>query len=281
VHPQLALFGGLSTWTVLAVIATIVAVVSGLVAERQARAGLPNGLLVELVVVVVAGGWLSAKIGHVLFEARGHALPGGAVADGVIDLVRADPWHWARLLEPGFVQLAGVIGAIAVGVLFLWRQRVLDALPVLADAAAVAVAAGVAIGRLGCFLAGCCYGAPTTLPWAVHFPAGHETGGVGVHPTQLYDAGAAVLALVVWAALRRRRVADGQAALVVTGLVLGARFATELLRADADRGQIGPLSTSQALAVGGVAAVVMIALARSRLVSARGSPSTTDTNPLT
>lgn len=259
-HPHLALLGGLSTWTALAVVGTVVAVTAGVLGAQRARPALPRGLLLELAVVVVAGGWLSAKIGHVLFEARGHALPGGGVADGVVDLLQADPWHWARLLEPGFVQLAGVIGAIAVGLAFVWRQGALSALPALADAAVGAVAIGVAIGRLGCFLAGCCYGAPTTLPWAVHFPVGHETDGAGVHPTQLYDAGAALVALVVWAALRRRRVADGQAALVVTGLLLLARIGTELVRADADRGQIGPLSTSQVLSLVGLVVLALLAM---------------------
>lgn len=259
-HPHLALLGGLSTWTALAVVASILAMVVGVVGAWRRCPKLPRGVLLELAVVVVAGGWLSAKIGHVLFEAGGHALPGGAVAAGVVDLLRADPWHWARLFEPGFVQLAGVVGAVVVGLIFLWRQGALSALPGLADAAAVAVALGVAIGRLGCFLAGCCYGAPTDLPWAVHFPASHKTGGLGVHPSQLYDAAVAVVALVAAALLRRRAVAPGWSALVVTGLLLASRLGTELVRADADRGQIGPLSTSQLLALVGLVAVVLVAM---------------------
>jgi phosphatidylglycerol---prolipoprotein diacylglyceryl transferase len=259
VHPHLAFLGGLSTWTALAVVATVIAVVAGLVGARRVRPDLPTGLLIELAVVVVAGGWLSAKLGHVLFEADGHALPGGAVAGGVIDLLQADPWHWARLLEPGFVQLAGVIGAIAVGLVFLHRQGALFAVPAIADAAVVAVAVGVAIGRVGCFLAGCCYGAPTDLPWAVHFPASHETSGLGVHPTQLYDAAVAVVAVVVAAVLQRRGATAGWSAIVVTGLLLVARFVTELVRADADRGQIGPLSTSQLLALAGLVVLALLA----------------------
>lgn len=259
-HPHLALLGGLSTWTVLAIVATVVAVAVGVDSAGRRCPTLPRGVLLELGVVVVAGGWLSAKIGHVLFEAGGHALPGGAVAAGVVDLLRADPWHWARLFEPGFVQLAGVVGAVVVGLIFLWRQGAIGALPGLADAAAVAVALGVAIGRLGCFLAGCCYGAPTDLPWAVHFPAGHETGGLGVHPTQLYDAAVAVVALVVAALLRRLSVAPGWSAVVVIGLLLVSRVATELVRADADRGQIGPLSTSQLLALVGLVVVALVAV---------------------
>lgn len=50
------------------------------------------------------------------------------------------------------------------------------------DSFAVPVAAAVGVGRLGCFVAGCCHGSPTTLPWGVDFG-----DGVSRHPTQLYE----------------------------------------------------------------------------------------------
>jgi phosphatidylglycerol:prolipoprotein diacylglycerol transferase len=58
------------------------------------------------------------------------------------------------------------------------------------------IALGHMFGRLGCFLNGCCYGSPSSLPWAVCYPADHDTHGVPVHPTQLYEA-ALNLALAV------------------------------------------------------------------------------------
>lgn len=235
----------------MAALGTIVAVVVGL---REARRTASMGLLIELAVVVVAGGWLSAKIGHVLFEATGHALPGGRVAAGVVDLLRADPWHWARLLEPGYVQFAGVFGAVMLGLLFLWRQGQQALVPAMADAAAVAVAVGVALGRVGCFLAGCCHGAATDVAWAVRFPVDHVTGGSPVHPTQLYDAIVAAGAIALWVLLRGRR-APGVAAVVVATVLLVGRLVTEVVRADVDRGAFGPVSTSQGLAL--VALIVL------------------------
>jgi prolipoprotein diacylglyceryltransferase len=248
VHPHLALLNDAPSWTVLAVTATLVALMVGF----RAATALPPGLRGELAVVVVAGGWLCAKVGHVVFESRGHALPDGGNADGVWTLLNADPWHWARLFEPGFVQLAGVFGAVVLGLLFLTRAGVWSAVPAVADAAAVATATGLGIGRVGCFLAGCCHGAPSALPWAVHFPESHVSGGVAVHPTQLYDVGAAVIAVIVWRLVHGRQRQPGTAAIATTATMLLGRFITEFARGDADRGLWGPLSTSQWLALAGM-----------------------------
>jgi prolipoprotein diacylglyceryltransferase len=248
VHPHLALLNDAPSWTVLAVIATVVALVVG----WRAATVLGPGLRGELAVVVVAGGWLCAKVGHVVFESRGHVLPDGGTADGVQALLNADPWHWARLFEPGFVQLAGVFGAVLLGLLFLKRAGGWQAVPDVADAAAVATAIGLGIGRVGCFLSGCCHGASCTLPWAVHFPASHVTGGVAVHPTQLYDVGGAVLAVAVWRLVHGRQRQPGTAAIATALCLLVARFITEFARGDADRGLWGPLSTSQWLGMAGM-----------------------------
>ncbi len=261
VHPQLFILHNASSWTVLAIVGTLTALLIG---WRAARA-LPIGVRAELAVVAIAGGWVCAKVGHVVFEARGHALPDGATATGIVSLLQADPWHWARLLEPGYVQLAGVGGGIGLGLLLLWRAGWWQALPAVADAAAIAVAVGTGIGRVGCLLAGCCYGAPTTLPWAVHFPATHSSAGVGVHPTQLYDVGAATVAVVVWLLLRRTPCRPGTAALLTTLTLLAARFLTEFSRGDGDRGLWGPLSTSQWLSLlGMVAGAVLVGWRRRR-----------------
>jgi phosphatidylglycerol:prolipoprotein diacylglycerol transferase len=74
-----------------------------------------------------------------------------------------------------------------------WRR-----LPIISTLAAAApgLAAGHAIGRIGCFLVGDDYGRPTDLPWAVAFPEGLPPTELPVHPTQLYEA--AALAVVTW-----------------------------------------------------------------------------------
>jgi phosphatidylglycerol:prolipoprotein diacylglycerol transferase len=75
------------------------------------------------------------------------------------------------------------------------------------------LAFGTAMGRMGCFLNGCCYGRPTTLPWGVHFPpdsfASLEFGQVAVHPSQLYFAAAGFALFALTWRLRQRLTVPG------------------------------------------------------------------------
>ncbi len=101
---------------------------------------------------------------------------------------------WTALFQiwrGGLSQHGGVIGAVAIAALFArsrgWSFREL------ADLAAPALAFGEALTRiLGCFLAGCCHGVPSSLPWAVHYPEGSPASdlwnGAGVHPSPVYLA---------------------------------------------------------------------------------------------
>ena len=108
----------------------------------------------------------------------------------------------------GLVYYGGLIGAMisAFGYLY-WKK-----LPAwkIADILAPSIALGSVLGRIGCLLNGCCYGRACALPWAIHFPADHETHGVGVHPTEIYDALLNLILYVFLAWLFRRRKFDGQ-----------------------------------------------------------------------
>ena len=108
----------------------------------------------------------------------------------------------------GLVFYGGLIGATLAGISFLaWKK-----LPIwkIADILAPSIALGSVFGRIGCLLNGCCYGYACELPWAIHFPADHATGGVAVHPTEIYDA---LLNMILYLALAcgfRRKKFDGQ-----------------------------------------------------------------------
>lgn len=202
--------------------------------------------LLELAIVIVLSAVLGAKVFHTLFEASGHRLPDGSVANGLMELLKADPWHWARLFESGYVFYGGVVGALGMAYLFTVRAG-FEHKGSFGDYAAPGFAIGIFIGRVGCFLAGCCYGAESDVAWAVTFPAGHPTEGAHVHPVQLYDAGYGLVAFVVclWYYPRRRFAGDVFGGLIASYAVW--RFVTEIFRADADRGvwMGGALSTSQ------------------------------------
>jgi phosphatidylglycerol---prolipoprotein diacylglyceryl transferase len=147
----------------------------------------------------------------------------------------------------GLVYYGGLIGATIAGAGWLaWKK-----LPVwkIADILAPSIALGSVFGRIGCLMNGCCYGRACDLPWAIHFPADHETHGAGVHPTEIYDA---LLNLVLYFALAwlfRRRKFDGQIlVLYFIGYAI-CRSTVEIFRGDypADHIHAGIFTSAQLL----------------------------------
>jgi phosphatidylglycerol---prolipoprotein diacylglyceryl transferase len=171
----------------------------------------------------------------------------------------------------------GFIGALVASAIFFRRH---PRLPfwLAADLCAPAIALGQAIGRVGCFMAGDDYGAPTHLPWAVTFtdPDAARIGGaplgVPLHPVQLYES---IVCLALFAFLvrfNRRKAFDGAVILAYTSLYAVARFVLEFFRGDADRGFVfgGSLSTSQFIAlVLGPAAIALWFVRRQRAPARR------------
>ena len=197
-----------------------------------------------------------------------------------------------RLLldRSGLVWYGGfLLGAPAV-IYAMWRRR----LPPwrTADAAALGLALGYGIGRLGCFLVGDDYGAPTDAPWGVAFREGlppttpavlrseygveappemiTPDGFVTVHPTQVYETLAALAIWGIGLLVLRRRPREGTVALLVLALLAVERFAVEILRVKDDR-FLGPLTLAQAISVGVLLVVAVVALRR-RSVPAAASP---------
>ena len=138
----------------------------------------------------------------------------GARALYVLEHVDEFRRGWMSVLalwEGGLTLYGGIIGGTVAGLLTA-RQLGLPQWLV-ADALTPSLALGTMFGRIGCFLNGCCYGRPTTLPWGMVFPpdsfAGLEFGPVPIHPSQLYFSLAGlILFLVLWP-LRRRITTPG------------------------------------------------------------------------
>lgn len=206
--------------------------------------GLDRPQALDLYLVMVLSAVFGSKMGHVLFEAPGHVGRDGRPIDSVVELLKEDPWHWLDITDPGYVWYGGMLACLGVAVWYFRRRPHLDAW-LFSDAFAPAIMVGAFVGRLGCFLAGCCYGVPTDGPFGVSFP---RLPGP-VHPTQLYDAGVAVAlgGALLWRFPRRRF--DGEN----IGLLLMAypalRALTEAFRGDPERGALGPLSTSQWISI--------------------------------
>jgi phosphatidylglycerol:prolipoprotein diacylglycerol transferase len=192
-------------------------------------------------------------------------------AKGVCHPKNVDCFAWAKFWAGGLTYYGGFIGATAAAVFLLRRDR----FPFwkAADMAGFAIPMGLAFGRMGCLLAGCCFGAPTSLPWGMSFPprspASEEQAkshiiesirmwSEPVHPTQIYESAAslAIAAFCLFYVLPRKRY-DGQVFAASLALYAFARIVIEILRRDARGGLIG-LSTSQLIGLGLIAAAVAI-----------------------
>jgi phosphatidylglycerol:prolipoprotein diacylglycerol transferase len=132
------------------------------------------------------------------------------------------------------------------------------------------IALGHVIGRLGCLLAGCCYGRPTELPWGVTFTSPVAAANVGtplgipLHPTQLYDAGAELLILAFLLIFEKRgRPFAGRTFWLYMLLYAISRFIVEIFRGD-DRGMLAGLSTSQVVSLLVVPAAIVMLMRLSR-----------------
>jgi phosphatidylglycerol:prolipoprotein diacylglycerol transferase len=192
------------------------------------------------------------------------AAYGGAwdAATGLCHPAQADCFAWAKFWAGGLTYYGGFIGA-SLGAVYLLRR---DRFPFwkAADMAGFAVPLGLAFGRMGCLLAGCCFGSETTLPWGLTFPPGsaasesewkaHTLASMNLpshslHPTQVYESAAClVIAALCLFVVHPRKRYDGQVFLVFVAAYAAARFVIEYFRAD-DRGGLFGVSTSQWIGV--------------------------------
>jgi phosphatidylglycerol:prolipoprotein diacylglycerol transferase len=158
-------------------------------------------------------------------------------------------------LQSGGTFYGGILGAIAV--LFIYTHFAKVPLLPLMDTFAVGLPLGHAIGRLGCFFAGCCYGKPTWLPWGVTFtnPAAAELVGtplgVPLHPTQLYESFAEGVNFLLLYFLSRQRRFPGQIIGAYLMLYGAERGSIEFVRGDPDRTMMfhGAFSLMQVVSV--------------------------------
>ncbi len=152
------------------------------------------------------------------------------------------PWTEVfKVWEGGLVYYGGLIGATLAGLAFVRFRRV--HVWKFADALAPSIALGYSIGRFGCLLNGCCFGGPTTLPFAIHYSVEHPSHGAGVHPVQVYDALLNVGFFLLLAWVHRRKKFDGQifAAYLVGYAVL--RTFVETFRGDYPVRYLGGVAT--------------------------------------
>ena len=159
--------------------------------KEARRLHLDEDKVVSVILVALVCGVLGARMLYVLEHVSEFRREWGSVLA---------LWQGGLTLYGGMV--AGVFGGL------LMARRLQLPLWVTADALAPSLAIGGAIGRVGCFLNGCCYGRPTHLPWGVTFPsdsfAGLDFGNAKIHPSQLYFSLAGLTLFGITWALRKR-----------------------------------------------------------------------------
>jgi phosphatidylglycerol:prolipoprotein diacylglycerol transferase len=218
---------------------------------RARRAGLDGARIMDLGIYLIIAALVGAKLMLVAVD---------------FDLFRRQPRELLSLVRAAGVFYGGLLAAFAVAVILIRRYRL--PLWTTTDVFAPGIALGHVVGRLGCLLAGCCYGRATDLPWGITFTdpaAAANVGtplGIPLHPTQLYEAGAELLILVFLLATERRgRPFPGRTFWSYLLLYAISRFIIEFFRGD-DRGMVFGLSTSQAvsLVVAPVAGAMLLKL---------------------
>jgi phosphatidylglycerol:prolipoprotein diacylglycerol transferase len=190
-HPELFHLGfvHLRSYGLMMAVAFVVGTFLGLREAR--RLGLDEDRVVNVILVTLVASVFGARMLYVL-----EHLPE----------FRREWTSVLALWQGGLTLYGGIAAGTFAGLVAARRMR----LPVwiTADALTPSLALGTMFGRIGCFLNGCCYGRPTSLPWGVVFPhdsfAYLEFGDQPVHPSQLYNALAGLLMFVLFQSLRHR-----------------------------------------------------------------------------
>ena len=200
------------------------------------REKLPEGLGSDLGLIVILGGVLGARLAYVLANFSHY---------------RAHPLEILRIDQGGLIFYGGFVLATLFVIIFA-RVRQLPLLR-LGDFTVSALPLGHAFGRTGCFINGCCYGAPTTVPWATY------SADAMRHPVQLYEVGFNLLLYFFLHLMLRRHTRPG---LVAAAYMIGYgcwRFAIEFLRGD-ERLRVPGLDVAQLVSLGLIAIGLGMAL---------------------
>ncbi|MBF0496689.1 MAG: prolipoprotein diacylglyceryl transferase [Deltaproteobacteria bacterium] len=234
--PTIVRLGPLAIHTYGVLVATAFLAGVGLAMREARRLGQDPTKVMDLSLYIVISAIVGSRLLYVLLK---------------FDYYIKKPLNVFMIWEGGLVFYGGLIGALIVGLWYMRRHGLNMWLT--CDIFAPSLPLGQAIGRLGCFSAGCCYGSPTDVPWAVTFTNPETLAsplGVPIHPTQLYSSAIGLVIFLILMLMRKHKKFDGQ--LVWTYVVLSGigRFFDEFCRADFRGPEVfGVISTTQAISI--------------------------------
>lgn len=194
--------------------------------KRAEKHGLNSDAILDIAIWGLIGGFLGAKLLYLIVEWR-----------------RFFENPLALLGSEGFVVYGGIIAGVLAAIIYCKCKHLvfLDYF----DIAAASIAMAQGFGRIGCFLAGCCYGKETDLPIGIVFPEGSlAPAGVKLLPTQLLSSAGNFLIMTILLLAYPKRKKKGDIGFLYMLLYGVGRFLIEFLRSD-NRGSVGILSTSQ------------------------------------
>ena len=253
-HPELFKIGPLTVHTYGVLVAAGFLLGVYLAVRQAKKEGIPPNKIVDLGFYILLSALVGSRLFYVMINA-GHYIK--------------NPLDIFKVWEGGLVFYGGILFTVPT-VLWYVKKNALSVWST-ADLFAPSLAIGHAIGRIGCFYSGCCYGKPADgLPWAVTFtdPQCLALIGVPLHPTQLYESIGEFTIFLVLITLRKRKSFNGQ--LFVTYVILYSvlRFIVEFFRGDVARGFFTPqISFSQ-----GVSVLMFLTAVAGFIVLRRGKP---------
>jgi phosphatidylglycerol:prolipoprotein diacylglycerol transferase len=234
-HPILFEAGGLTIYSYGVLLAAAYLLGLQFALMRARSRGLDSQRVMDLGIWIILSALAGAKLLLLIVD---------------FDQFTANPRDLLSLARSGGVFYGGLIAAVVVALIYLRRHHM--PLWTTTDVFAPGIALGHIVGRMGCLLAGCCFGKPASVPWAITFnePAAQAISGtplgVPLHPTQLYEAGAEALILIFLLLFERRgRSFPGRTFWSYILLYGVSRFVVELYRGDSRGLVFGTLSTSQ------------------------------------
>lgn len=229
-HPVLFSIGSFSFYSYGLMMAVGVLAALYVVDKEGERYGLNRDLVTKMVVYTFLMGLFGARVLYIITR----------LSDPTVSI-----WDLLINVRAGFVYYGGLASSWLFLVWFLWRYK--KELPFwpMTDAASLGICVGLAMGRIGCLLGGCCFGSSCDLPWGVHMA--NEPALGSLHPVQLYEF---IFLMVMFAFLwwrRTKKSYEGEVTVIFIGSYAIARYILEFYRGDLIRGFIVEpwMSTSQ------------------------------------
>lgn len=201
--------GPLSIYSYGVMLALAILICGFFLGREAKKQGISPEVMNDLIFFSIMGGISGARIFYVFLN---------------FDFFAQNPLEIFMIWHGGLAWQGGLIGGLMGGIIFARSKRL--SVLLLLDLCAPYLALGQSIGRIGCFLNGCCYGKP--LAWGIYFPVHQDR----LHPTQLYETAGLFLVFLILKFYQQKPHATGKVFALYLSLIAMERFMVEFFRAD-------------------------------------------------